>query len=69
MAGSAHRFKYRLVLVEYGVCVLRYDNEAGKGDHVHVGPVETPYRFEGVDRLLADFAADVKEWLDAHGNS
>jgi predicted transcriptional regulator len=35
--GSVHRFKYRMVLVADGQCVLRYDNEAGKGDHRHVG--------------------------------
>ena len=34
--GSLHRFKYRLALVVDGVCVLRYDNETGKGDHRHV---------------------------------
>ena len=28
--GSIHRFKYRLALVADSVCVLRYDNEAGK---------------------------------------
>jgi hypothetical protein len=31
--GSAHKFKYRLALVADLVCVLRYDNEADKGDH------------------------------------
>ena len=30
--GSTHQYKYRLALVERGVCVLRYDNEAGKGE-------------------------------------
>jgi hypothetical protein len=34
--GSIDRFKYRLALVADSVCVLRYDNEAGKGDHRHV---------------------------------
>jgi hypothetical protein len=29
--GSAHGLKYSLALVIGGVCVLRYDNEAGKG--------------------------------------
>ena len=38
--GSGHQFKYRLALVIDGVCVLRYDNEAGKGDHRHVLRVE-----------------------------
>ena len=32
---SIQRFKYRLALVADSVCVLRYDNEAGKGDHRH----------------------------------
>jgi hypothetical protein len=46
------------------VCVLRYDNEAGKGDHRHIGGKELPYRFAGVDSLLDDFRADVRRWLD-----
>ena len=45
-----------------GVCVLRYDNEAGKGDHRHVGDVETEYRFTTPDQLLADFWRDVDQW-------
>lgn len=40
MRGSAHRFKYRLALVVDGICVLRYDNEAGKGDHRHAKDTE-----------------------------
>ena len=28
----ASGYKYRMALIEAGVCVLRYDNEAGKGD-------------------------------------
>ncbi len=39
---SIHSFKYRLALVVDGVCVLRYDNEAGKGDHKHIGGLEIP---------------------------
>ena len=42
--GSAHRFKYRLAFVVGGACVLRYDNEAGKGDHRHRGREQSPYR-------------------------
>ena len=60
--GSTHRFKYRLALVVDGVCVLRYDNEAGKGDHRHVGDAEQPYRFRDPDTLLADFWRDVEKW-------
>jgi hypothetical protein len=38
-----------------------YDNERGKGDHRHVGGTETAYRFAGVEQLIADFLADVRE--------
>lgn len=61
--GSSHRFKYRLALVCDNVCVLRYDNEAGKGDHRHQGASETPYAFTKPERLLADFWADVDRWM------
>jgi len=57
--GSAHRFKYRPALVEDGVCVLRYDNEAGKGDHRHMGNTERRYAFTTPEALLADFWRDV----------
>ncbi|MEY6432600.1 DUF6516 family protein [Thioalkalicoccus limnaeus] len=59
LPGSTHRFKYRLALVVAGVCVLRYDNESGKGDHKHLGSREVPYSFVSLDRLLEDFWADV----------
>ena len=58
--GSVHRFKYRLALVEKGVCVLRYDNEVGKGDHRHDGDEEQPYRFTTPEALLAAFWSDVE---------
>jgi hypothetical protein len=62
--GSQHPYKYRLALVAEGICVLRYDNEAGKGDHRHIGDREIPYQFIGVDSLLADFRSDARRWLD-----
>ena len=58
--GSLHRLKYRLALVVAGECVLRYDNEAGKGDHRHVGDREEPYPFTSLSDLLDDFFADVE---------
>jgi len=61
--GSQHQFRYRLALVIDGECVLRYDNEAGKGDHRHVGDKEYDYQFKGAERLLADFWTDVEEML------
>jgi hypothetical protein len=60
--GSAHRFKYRLALIVAGECVLRYDNEAGKGDHRHVDKVQTDYAFASYEKLLADFWSDVEAW-------
>jgi len=62
LRGSKHPFKYRLALVERGRCVLRYDNEAGKGDHRHVGELEEPYEFSTVEVLVEQFLSDVKKW-------
>jgi len=61
--GSGHAYRYRLALVVDGKCVLRYDNEAGKGDHRHVGDKEEEYRFKSTEQLLADFWMDVEEML------
>jgi hypothetical protein len=58
--ASRHRFKYRLAYVVAGECILRYDNEAGKGDHRHVGDREEPYPFTSLSDLLDDFFADVE---------
>ena len=60
--GSIHRFKYRLALVVDSVCILRYDNEAGKRDHRHIGSAETGYKFVDSETLLADFWNDVEAW-------
>ena len=62
--GSAHRFKYRLAYVVEGECVLRYDNEVGKGDHRHWGGRECPYAFTTPERLIADFQRDIDRWND-----
>jgi len=53
--GSQHGFKYRLAYVANGRCALRFDNEAGKGDHMHVEEVEVPYAFTDLQVLQADF--------------
>lgn len=60
--GSAHSFKYRLAFVVDGDCVLRYDNESGKGDHKHIGGEQMAYTFTTPARLLEDFWADVEHW-------
>lgn len=60
--NSSRGYKYRLALVSGGVCVLRYDNEAGKGDHKHVGGREEPVAFTSLQGLLEEFRADVEAW-------
>jgi len=60
--GSAHAFKYRLAFIVNGVCVLRYDNEIGKGDHKHIGKEQMPYIFTTPAQLLEDFWNDVDRW-------
>ena len=60
--GSAHGFKYRLAYVVRGECVLRYNNEVGKGDHRHVDNIEYPYAFTTPEQLMADFQHDIERW-------
>jgi len=62
LPGSGHDYKYRLALVVDGLCVLRYDNESGKGDHRHVGKKEHTYVFSTSERLLDDFWGEVDRW-------
>lgn len=62
VAGSAHSFKYRLAYVVNGVCGVRYDNEAGKGDHRHFGAEEIAYLFQTPEKLVADFEHDMMRW-------
>lgn len=67
--GSAHEFKYRLAYVVGGVCVVRYDNEAGKGDHRHFNGKESPYTFQNAEKLIADFERDIARWNRENRNS
>jgi hypothetical protein len=69
VAGSNHFFKYRLVYVVNEVCVLRYDNEDGKGDHRHWGEGERKYNFTTPEELLADFYRDIKRWNNENSDS
>ena len=69
VAGSTHRFKYRLAYVVRDVCVLRYDNEVGKGDHRHYGDKESIYKFTTPDQLVADFQRDIARWNNENRNS
>jgi len=69
VAGSAHAFKYRLAYVVRGVCVLRYDNEAGKGDHRHFGSRARAYVFTTPEQLIADFQHDIERWNHENRNA
>ena len=69
VAGSRHGFKYRLVYVVGGVCVLRDDNEGGKGDHRHVEGKESRCVFTTPDQLIADLQRDIARWNHENRNS
>ena len=60
--GSEHEYKYRFALIDKDRCVLRYDNEAGKGDHKHLSEVEVPYVFRTLEQMQDDFWIDVEEY-------
>ncbi|MDN5849720.1 MAG: DUF6516 family protein [Nitrococcus sp.] len=47
-----HGLKYRLYCGRGGNCIVRYDNEAGKGDHRHYENREERYELTSLDRLL-----------------
>ena len=67
--GSAHEFKYRLAYVVDSVCVVRYDNEVGKGDHRHFGAVANTYKFSTPERLMVAFQKDIVRWNDENSSS
>lgn len=69
LAGSPHGYKYRLAYVVHGKCVLRYDNEAGKGDHRHFNGKESAYAFTTPDKLIADFQHDITRWNHENRNA
>ncbi|MGU3537794.1 toxin-antitoxin system TumE family protein [Methylobacterium sp. A54F] len=58
--GSSHGYKYSLYYGRAGQRILGYDNEAGKGDHVHRNDVQAPYCFVSIERLIDDFITEVE---------
>jgi hypothetical protein len=58
--GSAHKLKYSLFYGFPGKRQVAYDNEPGKGDHRHFEDEEAAYHFRTVEKLMADFLADVR---------
>lgn len=57
-AERPHGLKYRLYCGRGDACLVRYDNEAGKGDHRHYGNREEAYRVESLEKLLEAFRED-----------
>lgn len=57
---STHEYKYSLFYGRSGQRLVGFDNERGKGDHMHVAGTEVPYTFADLDQLLADFFAEVR---------
>ncbi len=56
-----HTLKYRLFYGYPGECLVRYDNERGKGDHRHYGEKEQAYSWVSARQLVADFKADIEK--------
>lgn len=69
VSGSDHGYKYRLAYIVNGTCVLRYDNESGKGDHRHYGDSETVYVFDTPEKLRSDFLRDIERWNRENSDS
>src|SRR5580698_2253117 len=60
-----HGIKYRLSHGnKMGHCIVRYDNELGKGDHKHIDNKEMAYKFISVEQLMKDFISDVIRLTD-----
>lgn len=55
-----HGLKYSLFHGKNRSRLVGHDNERGKGDRRHIGPIEEPYVFTALDRLIADFHDDVR---------
>ena len=60
-----HGLKYRLYYGKDNERVVGYDNERGKGDHKHIYNTEKRYRFTSVEKLIADFLADIEKVKNA----
>lgn len=63
--GCSHCFKYRFYFgTNDGTCLVRYDNERGKGDHKHIDGKEVSYLFKGLKQLFSDFSADIEQFME-----
>lgn len=60
-----HGLKCRLYYGQSGQCLVRYDNERGKGDHRHYrdgegNEQEEGYAWISVQQLMTDFKGDIE---------
>ena len=72
LPGSTHACKDRLAFALNGdcvpgsaLCVVRYDNEAGRGDRRRLNAAEKACQFFTSDKLFADFERDIRRPQDA----
>ncbi|HZX20724.1 MAG TPA: DUF6516 family protein [archaeon] len=59
------RVKYSMSFVRNGTCVLRYDNERGKGHHKHFKEKESKVEFSSIGNLMKQFLVEVKNLREA----
>jgi len=62
----SHLFKYSLVFIVDSVRIIGFDNERGKGDHLHVEKKEHAYTFTDLETLTNDFIIEVEKWKNEH---
>ena len=58
---TTHGLKYSLFYGSPGRRVVAFDNERGKGDHMHLHGEERAYVFTTVEQLIDDFLAEVRK--------
>jgi len=64
-----HGLKYRLYYGdEDGKCLVRYDNEKGKGNHRHYCDKEESYHFVDVATLINDFQTDIDRLRESNNH-
>jgi hypothetical protein len=61
---ETNSLKYRMYCGQADKCIVRYDNETGKGDHRHYGLSEESYHFESLEKLIEDFRNDCSRLAD-----
>ena len=61
-SDKPHGLKYRLYYgLSDGACIVRYDNESGKGNHRRIKGKEKSYQFKDVETLVADFLEEIEK--------